>query len=160
MTILFQQYNYNCNTIRFHRPSCDMLLFASSNFSLGSASNFLCSVFLLFPLFSWLSFLLKQSQPCQTIFWFILFQEIKRIIYQSKTCSFSTTKCCTKTIAHNTICSSFVHTCKFFSDVTLRNCSFARMKNINDHLSSHQQPVGHELACSDGCSITHFVLMP
>merc|ERR1719206_237035 len=148
-------YTHNATNTTAEETPAEISLLPGSDLCFGCTSHLLHSVLLLFSLFERRSVLLEQTETSQTILWFVLFQVIQRIVDQSESCSFATTEGCTESKAHDAVGSCFVHTSQFFSDVTLCNCGFAWVENINNHLSSHQQPVGHKLTCSYSRCVAH-----
>merc|ERR1719206_624529 len=148
-------YTHNATNTTTEETPAEISLLSGSDLCFGCTSHLLHSVLLLFSLFERRSVLLEQTETSQTILGFVLLQIVQRIVDQSESCSFATTKSCTETEAHDAVGRCFVHTSKLLAYVTLGHCSFTGMQNVNDHLSSHQQSVRHELTCSYSRCVAH-----
>merc|ERR1712141_450135 len=110
------------------------LFLSSPDLCFGRSSHFLRPVLLLFALFTRLLLLLEETESCESILGFVLFQVVQTVVYESKSRCLPSTERRLETKTNHTISRTLVHTSKLLSYITLGNGCLPRMKNVDHHL--------------------------
>lgn len=126
-----------------------------ADLGLCRAANLLNSVLSFLALLTAYSVSLVETVSLKSVFGLKLFGVVEGVVDEGKATATATAKVSSQAKGEDHIRGGLVHASQLLANLLLRDGRSVWMDDIDDHLLSVEQSVGHELARSDGARICH-----